>query len=50
MISDMAQNNPTALQALQKEFGAGMTTKGQKIRQRFGEFIKRFTQSLANTL
>ena len=29
MISDMAQNNPAALQSLQKEFGAGMTTQGQ---------------------
>lgn len=29
MISDMAQNNPAALQSLQKDFGAGMTTKGQ---------------------
>lgn len=25
----MAQNNPAALQSLQKEFGAGMTTQGQ---------------------
>ena len=29
MISDMAQNNPAALQSLQKELGAGMTTQGQ---------------------
>lgn len=29
MISNMAQNNPAALQSLQKEFGAGMTTQGQ---------------------
>ena len=31
MISDMAQNNPAALQALQKEFGAGGTTSGEKF-------------------
>ena len=29
MINDMAQNNPAGLQALQKEFGAGMTTQGK---------------------
>lgn len=31
MISDMAQNNPAALQALQKEYGAGGTTSGEKF-------------------
>lgn len=31
MISDMAQNNPAGLQALQKEFGAGGTTSGEKF-------------------
>ena len=31
MISDMAQNNPAALQSLQKEFGAGGTTSGIKF-------------------
>lgn len=31
MISDMAQNNPAALQALQKEYGAGETTSGKKF-------------------
>ena len=30
MISNMVQNNPAALQSLQKDFGAGMTTQGQK--------------------
>ena len=29
MIGNMAQNNPAALQSLQKELGAGMTTQGQ---------------------
>ena len=31
MISDMAQNNPAALQVLQKEFGAGGTTSGENL-------------------
>lgn len=31
MIGNMAQNNPAALQALQKEFGAGGTTSGEKF-------------------
>ncbi len=31
MIGNMAQNNPAALQSLQKEFGAGGTTSGEKF-------------------
>lgn len=31
MISNMVQNNPAALQSLQKEFGAGGTTSGEKF-------------------
>ena len=31
----MVQNNPAALQALQKEFGAGMTTQGQQNKTAF---------------